>query len=845
MNPGLVLASATSPTEQEIFDSLVYRGIDRERLRPYIIGEQERIVHAWPVPEADHVNTESIQSGDFVLFYRGSNRYSWAAQVSEVVTDRELANDLAQYVTVEASEDVSPSQEFSDTVLLLDIPIPIELRSYTLHELLNINQDALTRTVVPSPESVSAIVDEYGSLEQLLQSVRSEPSVFIELTTRVDSPSRGPGGEFEIGTAAFYRGESPIEYDPYGTLGKADVGDLVVHVLRDTGELVGISTVSSPLDSNAEELPYVSRQSKGSGHGALLPLGNYVEFSTSVDIVTKLLDNEEYRERLEELQNPNRQAIYDEEFELVEDAYFTICPIDLLYLIIAEEPTVLTTARNWYWDVPMPDPTNSYDSVSGAVADIRIRLPFGDHDRDWFARKFIGSMIETFTDSLSSVEPNAELTQDEATHCELIAQLYTSHQAEFEATAKNLGIGSTNQVDEGRTLFFVLFRELQATIGVTTNMNQVKTKTILEKNYTVESPEIPLPDPEDTEPLDPKPKPANADDIARQLSQYGQMVFYGPPGTSKTYTAEQFARWWLHQQPDVEPHTGHLRTVTFHPSFTYEDFIEGLKADTTDTGQVTYDESPGVFLDIAETAREAYYATSEDEEAPRYVLIIDEINRGNLAQIFGEMMTALEYDKRLDGENETTVSLAHSGAPFKIPPNLYLIGTMNTADRSIALVDTALRRRFRFLGFPPDFESLYQADSVPFDSDSELDTAATTDGDRHQLLALSIRAVEQFNEQIIESPDLSKGKQIGHSYFYGVDGADDVVDLWRFELLPLLEEYYFGQFDRIKDELFNGDGDKLLDYDTEQIKLFDETALEETLSKLVSIDSDDESETSQ
>ncbi|MDF9748219.1 McrB family protein [Natrinema salsiterrestre] len=324
-------------------------------------------------------------------------------------------------------------------------------------------------------------------------------------------------------------------------------------------------------------------------------------------------------------------------------------------------------------------------------------------------------------------------------------------------------------------------------------------------------------------------KPSRADEIARQLESSKQAVFYGPPGTGKTYIAKRFAEWWVQERTDTEPIDEQIQTVTFHPSFAYEDFMEGLTA-TANNGNVTYEVEEGVFKRVTATARAAYLrARQNDESPPPYVLIIDEINRGNLAQIFGETITQLEADKRLDEENETAVQLAHSGESFVIPPNLYLIGTMNTADRSIALVDAALRRRFRFLAFPPTFDDVIAAYDLPDDP--------LQDGDAFEaLLSLSVQSLRELNDRITTIADLGKGKQIGHARLFGLTTTQEIRDAWRYDILPLLEEYYFGQFDRIRQELFDGSGDELFDWDRKQIRDFTEQELADALSNLVGDD---------
>ncbi|WP_226023955.1 McrB family protein [Halomicrobium salinisoli] len=326
-------------------------------------------------------------------------------------------------------------------------------------------------------------------------------------------------------------------------------------------------------------------------------------------------------------------------------------------------------------------------------------------------------------------------------------------------------------------------------------------------------------------------KPDSAAEIERQLVQNKQVIFYGPPGTGKTFDAKRFAKRWVHEETDREPETEQLRSVTFHPSFSYEDFIEGLTADATESGSVTYDVEDGVLKHIAEDATDALKETSEDENPPPFVLIIDEINRGNLAQIFGEVITLLEADKRGNFE----VELAHSGDSFTLPPNLYIIGTMNTADQSISLVDTALRRRFRFIDFPPDVDVVFeQYDSIDASMEpEEIPTAPSgVVSDRDRLVAASVLAIDELNDRILDAPQLGKGKQLGHTYLLEHDSLAAVVDAWRFDILPQLEEYYFGQFDRLREDLLDETGETLFEWDTERIQPFTASELYTALCTL-------------
>ncbi|QLH83029.1 McrB family protein [Halosimplex pelagicum] len=328
--------------------------------------------------------------------------------------------------------------------------------------------------------------------------------------------------------------------------------------------------------------------------------------------------------------------------------------------------------------------------------------------------------------------------------------------------------------------------------------------------------------------------PDHADEIERQLLKKKQVVFYGPPGTGKTYTAERFAKWWVGQQDGGDPVSDRVATVTFHPSFTYEDFIEGLSAKTNDEGQVAYEVQDGALKRMQTAAMAAYDRAAEANTKPdRYVLIIDEINRGNLAQIFGEVITLLEADKR----GTFNVELAHSGETFTLPPNLYVIGTMNTADQSIALVDTALRRRFRFVDYPPNLDVVWGAgDMVAADAYTAVTQPNEQVSRREQLVGASVLAVETLNERILNAPELGKGKQLGHTYLLGHESPTDVVDAWRYDILPQLEEYYFGQFDRLRDDLLTETGERLIRWEAEQIQSFDAADLYAALCQLAGIE---------
>ena len=209
-----------------------------------------------------------------------------------------------------------------------------------------------------------------------------------------------------------------------------------------------------------------------------------------------------------------------------------------------------------------------------------------------------------------------------------------------------------------------------------------------------------------------------------------------------------------------------LKFVTFHQSFAYEEFVEGLKPKSGSDGQLGYYVEQGVFRQICEQA-------IKDPDLP-YLLIIDEINRANIAKVLGELITLIEDDKRIGSENEVSVVLPYSKETFAVPENLYILGTMNTSDRSIALLDIALRRRFTFFEMMPEPNLLTEV----------------IDG-----LALN-SLLKGLNDRI--SVVLDRDHQIGHSYFMGVMDTDHLRFVWYNRVLPLLQEYFYNDYRRLR-----------------------------------------------
>ncbi|MGD9497173.1 MAG: AAA family ATPase [Armatimonadota bacterium] len=264
--------------------------------------------------------------------------------------------------------------------------------------------------------------------------------------------------------------------------------------------------------------------------------------------------------------------------------------------------------------------------------------------------------------------------------------------------------------------------------------------------------------------------------IERMLRERGQMIFYGPPGTGKTFVALRMAHYL------ADGDESRCALVQFHPSYSYEDFIEGIRPRTVDLNdgrtELTYPIVPGAFASFCERARRDPHNT--------YVFVIDELNRAHVASVFGELMLALEYRDRQVGLAHSAPEAAAEGAEggFSVPRNVLVLATMNTADRSTALVDYALRRRFVFYPFFPGDGRFVEAMFRSWLSANAPHMAWVA-----ELLAILNGRLE---------PELGRHLLIGHTYFLRPGLTEESLrEIWRFQLLPLLEEYFAGMPERL------------------------------------------------
>ena len=258
------------------------------------------------------------------------------------------------------------------------------------------------------------------------------------------------------------------------------------------------------------------------------------------------------------------------------------------------------------------------------------------------------------------------------------------------------------------------------------------------------------------------------DAIVGLLRAKKNIILQGAPGVGKTFAAKRLA----YSMMGVKD-ASRVMLVQFHQSYSYEDFIEGYRPS-------------GQGFELVKGAFYSFCKKAADDEDNEYFFIIDEINRGNLSKIFGELFMLIESDKR---GPKNKLQLLYSRELFYVPRNVYIIGMMNTADRSLAMLDYALRRRFAFVELRP-----------AFDSDGFRDYCAGLDNSRFEAL---VREVESLNRVIAEDESLGEGFCIGHSYFCNMD-ADTCTDaamasIVEYELIPMLKEYWFDEPGKVRE----------------------------------------------
>ena len=267
------------------------------------------------------------------------------------------------------------------------------------------------------------------------------------------------------------------------------------------------------------------------------------------------------------------------------------------------------------------------------------------------------------------------------------------------------------------------------------------------------------------------------------------LLLYGPPGTGKTYNVVNYAVAIIENRPledviadgyggnlvkyDKYTKMGRIAFMTFHQSLSYDDSIEGIRPEVTEDGELIYTPTPGAFYKFC-VSSENPVKTESPTDVGNCVFIIDEINRGNISRIFGELITLLESSRRKGMDECLEVFLAQMKVKFSVPANVYVLGTMNTADKSLTALDAALRRRFEFVEMMPDPDVLKGRRIMEVD----LSKLLATINNRIELL-------------------YDREHMLGHAYFIPVKTIDDLAQCMINKIIPQLQDYFFDDYEKM------------------------------------------------
>ena len=425
---------------------------------------------------------------------------------------------------------------------------------------------------------------------------------------------------------------------------------------------------------------------------------------------------------------------------------------------------IVSSMNTWFFTFHKTRQPNDIDTLWGVFSEaIKLVNSGSDEDRDSFSKAYDDAMSckgvgNNLSMGLYWIRPRSFPTLDS----------YSREYLENELSISIQGNGPKGRCDADDYLAL---------------LNQLETK-FQDDGFPIHSfPELSVAawqhEDEDSEPEPPLP-------VGEGQTTTLNIILYGPPGTGKTYaTVRRCVEICDGQAPELDKETRtrydtlaeeeRIGFITFHQSYGYEEFIEGLRPETEQVGPDNQT-SPGFRLVAKNGVLKRIAERAQETPEQPHVLVIDEINRANVSKVLGELVTLLEDDKRQGAENEIAVELPHSGDRFTLPSNLYILGTMNTADRSIALLDTALRRRFNFVELPPDPEKLREAaDATGID------------------LPAVLLAINERLEWLVDRDHL-----IGHAWLMNAKTREDVDRIMRHKIIPLIAEYFYDDWRKVR-----------------------------------------------
>lgn len=655
------------------------------------------------------------------------------------------------------------------------------------------------------------------NFEIIEQKTEPAPRVWLEKTYYKDRPHK-QNGELALGKALISPQKDKRGADIYRNMRLIKENDLVLHLI-DNRAIVGISKVKEDASKNPS-YEYNREGENVKEPGYLVRLKEYISFNVPVAI-SELLSSKN-KPLLDYILENAQNMFYNTRLDLRQGAYLTLIPEKLMTLInrlykekngeklpywdalkellpiallgLTDENYIAAVeegissngqiASTWSYNINkekiellqanMPFYLYCYITGGGKLIKYRLRVKEFSHSDEEIKNPFNGSV------SLEDFEANNWFIFDKVENIQPLRSIESFRNFDDKTPVSSM---LPSMMKNPRSEFTYVIDETEVLEKTMPNLN----------NHLFEK-------------------------IKGVLELKKQIILYGPPGTGKTFVARGFSEWLFKKAYQELNETQQVNFITFHTSYSYEEFVEGITANTDNgSDNVQYIRKWGIFKKICTLALASamnisidpqkaswedqwntvysQYARLDKEEkdnlwknAPNQILIIDEINRGDISKIFGELITLLEADKRLNQESEIKVSLPYSNDFFCVPPNLYIIATMNTADRSIALIDVALRRRFGFVELSPKLQDLQTTYLI--ENQAELKQTGV-----YEALQKSIDVLIKINTNIIQA--LGRDKQIGQSFFFKVHTPGDLVMVWEHELLPLIEEYFYCDYTKI------------------------------------------------